>query len=176
MGQNIVIKLKCLDVKQHTLEHKFSVYKALKGGTGIPQIHWFGIEDGFNAMTIDYLGPSLNELFACCNSKFTARTVLCLAGQLVSHHNLYLLHRLIVSTFIQIHCLQFIHSCNFIHHNLKPSNLVMGIEAQSKVVYLIDFGLSKQFRNPKTYQHILYTKYDGLTGNTRYASINGHLG
>lgn len=80
-----MIKLKHLDLEQHTLEHELSVYKEVKGGTGIPQIHWFGTEAGFNAMAIERLGPSLDELFARCDSKFTARTVLLLAGQLVSH-------------------------------------------------------------------------------------------
>jgi hypothetical protein len=42
------------------------------------------MEAGFNAMAIDRLGPSLEDLFVHCHFRFTTRTVLLLAGQLVS--------------------------------------------------------------------------------------------
>ena len=32
-------------------------------GTGIPSVHWFGTESGFNAMVIGRLGLSLDQLF-----------------------------------------------------------------------------------------------------------------
>jgi serine/threonine protein kinase len=41
---------------------------------------------------------------------------------------------------------------------------------------LIDFGLSKKYRDPKTHQHIPYKENKNLTGTARYASINAHLG
>jgi serine/threonine protein kinase len=52
----------------------------------------------------------------------------------------------------------------------------MGTGMQSKVVYLINFGLSKEYRNPSTYGHIPCKTNLGLTGTATFASINGHLG
>ncbi len=51
---------------------------------GIPQLKWFGTEGDYNIIVMDLLGPSLEDLFNFCNRKFTLKTVLLLADQLVS--------------------------------------------------------------------------------------------
>ena len=53
---------------------------------------------------------------------------------------------------------------------------MIGLNNQSNIVYLIDFGLAKKYRDGKTYHHIPYKENKTLTGTARYASINSHLG
>jgi hypothetical protein len=47
-------------------------------------VHWFGVEGDYNVMVIDLLGPSLEDLFNYCKRKFSLKTVLMLADQMVS--------------------------------------------------------------------------------------------
>ena len=86
-GEEVAIKLESVKAKHPQLEYESKVYKALAGGVGVPFVRWFGTECDYNAMVIDLLGPSLEDLFNFCNRKFSLKTVLLLADQLVSASN-----------------------------------------------------------------------------------------
>lgn len=72
--------------------------------------------------------------------------------------------------------LEYVHSRQFLHRDIKPDNFVMGCGQKSKLVYILDFGLARQYRDPQTNQHIPYREGKSLTGTARYASINTHRG
>jgi casein kinase I family protein HRR25 len=84
-GEEVAIKLESVKAKHPQLEYESKVYKTLAGGVGVPFVRWYGTECDYNAMVLDLLGPSLEDLFNFCNRKFTLKTVLLLADQLVSH-------------------------------------------------------------------------------------------
>jgi len=69
-----------------------------------------------------------------------------------------------------------VHSRHFLHRDIKPDNFLIGISKKQHYVYIIDFGLAKRFRDPKTGEHIPYRDGKNLTGTARYASVNTHLG
>ena len=52
---------------------------------GIPSIKWCGAEGDYNVMVMELLGPSLEDLFNFCSRKFSLKTVLLLADQMVTH-------------------------------------------------------------------------------------------
>lgn len=79
-------------------------------------------------------------------------------------------------SFLQISRIEYIHSKNFIHRDVKPDNFLMGLGKKGNLVYIIDFGLAKKYRDARTHQHIPYRENKNLTGTARYASINTHLG
>ena len=87
---------------------------------------------------MELLGKSLEDLFQSMDKKFTIKTV-CMVG-------IQMLDRL-----------EFIHSKNMIHRDIKPDNFVIGYENKSHIIYILDFGLSKKFRSAKTHEHIKFS-------------------
>lgn len=156
-GEEVAVKLESIRARHPQLEYESKVYKALVGGIGIPFVRWYGTECDYNALVIDLLGPSLEDLFNFCDRKFSYKTILLLADQLVCR-------------------LEFIHAKSFIHRDIKPDNFLMGLNRRGNQVNVIDFGLAKKFRDPRTHIHIPYRENKNLTGTARYASINTHLG
>jgi casein kinase 1 len=58
--------------------------KYLQGGTGIPNVHYYCTSGEYNFMVLDLLGPSIEDLFSYCGRKFTLKSVLMLAEQMVN--------------------------------------------------------------------------------------------
>lgn len=120
-------------------------------------MRWYGQECDFYVMISDLLGPSLEDLFNFCDRKFSLKTVLLLADQLISR-------------------VEYMHTKSYIHRDIKPENFLMGTGKLGNVVHIIDFGLAKEYRDPETHIHNDYYDNQKLGGTTRYASINNHLG
>merc|ERR1712066_280258 len=156
-GEEVAIKLESIKSKHPQLLYESKLYKILAGGVGIPNVHWYGVEGDYNVMVIDLLGPSLEDLFSFCNRKLSLKTVLMLADQMINR-------------------VEYVHAKNFIHRGIKPDNFLIGLGKKANQVHIIDFGLAKKYRDPKTQQHIPYREGKNLTGTARYASVNTHLG
>eukprot|EP01086_Lenisia_limosa_P013395 TRINITY_DN42490_c0_g1_i1.p1 TRINITY_DN42490_c0_g1~~TRINITY_DN42490_c0_g1_i1.p1 ORF type:complete len:396 (+),score=61.64 TRINITY_DN42490_c0_g1_i1:64-1251(+) len=156
-GEEIAVKLEPIKTRHPQLLYEYRMYRILSGGVGVPQARWFGTEGDYNVMVMDLLGKSLEDLFCICKRRFRLKTVLMLSDQMIAR-------------------VEYLHSKNFIHRDIKPDNFLIGREARAKTVFMIDFGLAKKFRDPRTHQHLPYRENKSLIGTARYASVNAHLG
>ena len=82
-GEEVGIKMESNKTRHPQLMFEAKLYKLLKGGVGIPEVHWTGTSKESNVMVMDLLGPSLENLFNFCNRKFSLKTVLMIADQMV---------------------------------------------------------------------------------------------
>ncbi|CAK8564029.1 unnamed protein product [Lathyrus sativus] len=156
-NEEVAIKLENVKTKHPQLLNESKLYRILQGGTGIPNVRWFGVEGDYNVLVMDLLGSSLEELFNFCSQKLSLKTVLMLADQMISR-------------------VEFIHAKSFLHGDIKPDNFLMGLGKRANKVFAIDFGLAMKYRDISTHRHIPYRENRNLTGTARYASMNTHLG
>lgn len=80
------VKMESSKTKHPQLLYEAKLYSALQGGSGIPGIKWSGVDSDENVLVLDLLGPSLEDLFIYCGRKFSLKTVLMLADQMVSEN------------------------------------------------------------------------------------------
>ncbi|CAJ0578451.1 unnamed protein product, partial [Mesorhabditis spiculigera] len=155
-GEEVAIKLESNRARHPQLLYESKVYKILQGGVGIPHIRWYGTEREYNVLVMDLLGPSLEDLFNFCSRRFTMKTVLMLADQMIGR-------------------IEYVHVKNFIHRDIKPDNFLMGIGRHCNKLFLIDFGLAKKYRDSRTRTHIPYREDKNLTEdeNMYCADCNG---
>ncbi|KAK4415551.1 Casein kinase-like protein 3 [Sesamum alatum] len=153
----VAVKIENNKTKHPQLLYEAKLYNILQGGSGIPGIKWSGVNGDDNVLVLDLLGPSLEDLFVYCGRKFSLKTVLMLADQMITR-------------------IEFVHSKGFLHRDIKPDNFLMGLGRKANQVYIIDFGLAKRYRDSATNRHIPYRENKNLTGTARYASCNTHLG
>lgn len=159
-GEPVAIKLEQAKTRHPQLAFEARFYRILNAGgsvVGVPNVLYYGVEGEFNVMVMDLLGPSLEDLFSFCGRKLSLKTTLMLAEQMIGR-------------------IEYVHSKSVIHRDIKPDNFLMGTGKKGHHVYIVDFGLAKRYRDPRTHQHIPYKEGKSLTGTARYCSISTHLG
>lgn len=97
------------------------------------------------------LGPCLLDLFLDCGRRFTLKTVLMIADQLLS-------------------AMETMHEKGYLHRDMKPDNACIGTGDHIDSIYLIDFGLSRKYM--KDGQHVPCESDNPFQGNYYWASGN----
>ncbi|KAL6948530.1 hypothetical protein ACO0QE_000998 [Hanseniaspora vineae] len=158
-GVQVAIKFEPRKSEAPQLRDEYKTYKILNDCPGIPHAYYLGQQGLHNILVIDLLGPSLEDLFEWCSRRFSVKTVVQVAVQMIT-------------------LLEEVHNHDLIYRDIKPDNFLIGRPGTNSenMVHLIDFGMAKQYRDPKTKKHIPYREKKSLSGTARYMSINTHLG
>ena len=158
-GDEVVLKIELnpQDNSVMHLKYEYKIYQILQGGPGIPKIYDYFHEEKEDILVMELLGPSLEKIFIKNNKKFSLTTVLMIWEQI-------------------LYIIEHMHSKDLIHRDIKPGNFLIGKGNKKSIIYAIDFGLSKKYKDSKSHLHIPYRDGKDLTGTARFVSINTHLG
>jgi len=141
------------------LLYESRVFKLLQDGVGIPKIHWYGDDGRFNVLVVDNPGPTIQDLKESLNQLGKA-FLLAMAKQVLD-------------------CIEFMHSKGFIHRNVKPETFSLGTDlgdTSDLNVHIIDLGLAKRYRYPKTKQHIAMRRKTNFNCLSHFASHRARQG
>lgn len=124
-GADVAVKLEHVRSAKPQLRHEHGVYQSLAGAQGFAQARWYGAEGDFRVLVLDLLGPNLQQLLAFCGGRFSLKTVLMLADQMIAR-------------------LETLHDRGVIHCDVKPHNFLMGLPdtPSADTVFLVDMGLA----------------------------------
>lgn len=156
-NQKYAIKFENSKVSVPRLFFEVKVYQSMNASENVPKVYSCGVFEDKNFMVMDLLGKSLEELFCMSKRSFGLKTVVLLADRMLK-------------------CIEDVHNNDYIHRDIKPDNFVIGSGVNKDKIYIIDFGLSKRYRDKKTGEHIPYREDKQLTGTARYASVNALSG
>lgn len=124
--KEVAIKVDPVFDKESSLEIQAKFYRLVKGGTGIPNLYWYGIEHNYRALVTDIFGPSLDQLLKYCNGTFSLKTVLLIADQILDR-------------------IEWIHSKGLVYNNIDPTNFVVGLGEKQDKIFVIDFGNCQKY-------------------------------
>nr|XP_015218444.1 PREDICTED: serine/threonine-protein kinase VRK2 isoform X2 [Lepisosteus oculatus] len=127
---------------------------------GIPTYWGSGLAEcsgiRYRFMVMDRLGSDLQKIFEKNGKRFKKETVLCLGAQLID-------------------VLEYIHENEYVHADIKASNLLLGYKDPSKV-YLVDYGLSYRYSPDGNHKVYKENPKKGHNGTMEYTSIDAHKG
>ena len=153
-----VVRLSVSSTERTTdLEREAQILQSLVLEPGFPRLQNYSTESNHEILIMSLLGLNLGYLHKQCEGRFSLKTVILLALQLLRR-------------------IEALHKQGMLHRDIKPENLVMGCGLKDEnILYLIDFGLSVPYLD-STGKHVPFNKNENVAGTLYYLSVFGHLG
>ncbi|KAK1047676.1 casein kinase I [Friedmanniomyces endolithicus] len=82
-GFGVVYLARASFIDRSFLEEEARKYEAFQDAVGLPKVYWFGRHDDLRVMAFELLGPTLDDLFAYCGHRFSLKTTLMIADQIL---------------------------------------------------------------------------------------------
>ena len=147
----IKVEKKCIKM----LKNEAKIYQYLGTLDGFTELKWFGSNEKCNYMVTELLGHSLTDV--------------------ISHYKVISLKNALMLGVQIISRIELLHEHLLIHRDLKPDNLLFGLEETSKL-YLIDFGFCKRYTTNEGNNHIPEKQLTSIVGSPNFISLNIHRG
>ena len=152
----VAIKVQALNSIISELEREAYFQYHLRG-IGIPKVISFGKTRKYNILIETLLGKTINKLFEMNDNIESKMKDMCMAAiQIIDR-------------------IEFLHSKNIVHQDIKPENFLVG-NPDTSIIYIIDFGLCKKYKSSRTGKHIIFSKSKKFLGTLEYCSINSMKG
>ena len=150
-NESVVIKMETADSELKTLKREAQIYQYLGKYDGIPSLKWYGTVDNYTYIVLPLFSFSLNKI---PSDAYSLMNVFKIGQQMLD-------------------ILEYIHSKDLIHRDVKPDNFCFDLEKRK--LYIIDFGLCKKYIEDDGF-HINMREGRTLLGTPNYVSINVHDG
>ena len=151
--ENVAIKIAPITNEVNILIHEAKIHSLLNGIHGFPAFKWFGCDNENYYIVMNLLGKSL-YLFKKIHHKLSIDFVMNVGEQMIRR-------------------LQVLHNKGIIHRDIKPSNFVFGIQNETSVLFLIDYGFCKGYIQQNG-THVPLKKINNVIGSINYISLNVH--
>ncbi|KAI7870291.1 kinase-like domain-containing protein [Mucor mucedo] len=152
--QDVAIKQEKINSKVPQLRREKEFYEKIGNQHGFLRMISFFEESGFRYLVFTLVGKDLFDQAEIHGGKLGLKSIVLIAKQLVDR-------------------IEYLHDKGILHLDLKPENIAIGAnENDRNTVYLLDFGLSKYYRNGKS--HIPAAKKVPFKGTICFASVNAH--
>jgi len=151
----VVIKISSLNHKEKNKQVTKILHK-LRGGTGIPNIIWRGVEDNHTITVTDCLGPNLKKLFYMMDKRFTIPTISTIALKL-------------------LHTLEYIHNNDYVCCNIMPKEILISLNKKNQNLYITDFKQAKKVKKGHISHEDVSHSANKLIVN-KFSSISVHIG
>ena len=159
-NEMLACKIESINELKPQLYHESKIMQLMKNCTGFPTCYDFILTEQDKILIMDLLGPNLDTIMNKLPSKNSLKRF--------SFKS---------SLMIMIQCLErlkSLHEKGIIHRDIKPENFVIGPKNKERIIYLIDFGLSKKISKDKIIPTVKADR--NIIGTMRYISMNTHQG
>ena len=138
------------------LETEMAVYAALADTSHVPRILKCGEYETSRFIAMDLLGRTLDDLHYFCGDRFSLKTVLMIIEQTLA-------------------AIESLHRRGYVYRDVKPSNFLIGRGEQAPTIFMVDYGLAKQYVDENG-KHIPFAHYSWIPGTSRYCTARAMLG